>query len=83
MYMRSTCNGNESIATINKTCQKYAMAHITLYKFCEVYINLYSMKELQTSILMYKLYFKENYFEIYWETLECQMIQVFRQIENK
>ena len=47
-------------------CQKYALAHSKRNLFCEVYIKLYSMKEIQTSILVYKVSSRKNEFEIYW-----------------
>ena len=39
---------------------KYAMALSTQYLFCQVYIKLYSMKEIQTSILINKFNLRKN-----------------------
>ena len=41
-------------------CQEYAMAHSKRNLFCEVQTKLYSMKEIQASILMYKFNSRKN-----------------------
>ena len=50
---------------------------------CDEYIKLYSMKEIQSLYSCTKLIQERTNLRFHEETLECQMIQVLRQIENK
>ena len=58
------------------------MAHSRRNLFCDLDTKLYSMRNSSINIDVQVQFEKELNLRFIGETLECQMIQVFRQIEN-
>ena len=59
------------------------MAHSRRNSVCELQPKLYSMRDIKGIYVDVQVQFeKELKSRFSWATLDCQMIQVFRQIEN-